>query len=42
MLEEKTQGNRTPEEISLLSRLLHELRMTYVAVQSGAAGSGSE
>src|SRR5436309_9758260 len=33
MLEHKTQGNRTPEEISLLSRTLHELRMAYVAVE---------
>ena len=33
MLEQKTQGNRTPEEISLLSRTLHELRMAYVAVE---------
>ena len=33
VLEAKTQGNRTPEEISLLSQSLHELRMSYVAVQ---------
>ncbi len=33
MLERKTHGNRTPEEISLLSRTLHELRMAYVAVE---------
>jgi hypothetical protein len=33
VLEAKTQGNRTPEEISLLSQSLHELRMGYVAVQ---------
>jgi hypothetical protein len=33
MLEQKTKGNRTPEEISLLSRTLHELRMAYVAVE---------
>jgi hypothetical protein len=38
MLEEKTQGQRTPEEISLFSRVLHELRMAYVAVQGKAAG----
>ena len=34
VLEAKTQGNRTPEEISLLSQSLHELRMGYVAVQA--------
>ena len=34
MLEEKTRGNRTAEEISLLSRVLHELRVTFVAAQS--------
>jgi hypothetical protein len=30
MLEEKTAGNRTPEESALLSSLLHQLRMAYV------------
>ena len=33
MLEEKTQGNRTPEESTLIERLLHELRLGYVAAQ---------
>ena len=33
MLEEKTHGNRTPEEIRLLSRLLHEARLAYVEVE---------
>ena len=33
MLEEKTEGNRTPEETATLSNLLHELRMAYLAVQ---------
>jgi hypothetical protein len=33
VIEQKTHGNRTPEEISLLSRTLHELRMAYVAVE---------
>ncbi len=32
MLQEKTQGNRTPEETTILDSLLHELRMGYVAV----------
>ncbi len=31
MLEEKTAGNRTPEESAMLSSLLHQLRMAYVA-----------
>jgi hypothetical protein len=30
MLEEKTAGNRTPEESALLNSLLHQLRMAYV------------
>jgi hypothetical protein len=30
MLEEKTAGNRTPEESALLSSLLHQLRMAYL------------
>jgi hypothetical protein len=33
MLEEKTHGNRTPDEIRLLSRLLHEVRLTYMEVE---------
>lgn len=37
MLEEKTQGNRTPQEISVLSSVLHELRMAYVEAQSQSA-----
>ena len=37
MLEEKTEGNRTPEETAMLSNLLHELRMAYLAVQHGQA-----
>jgi hypothetical protein len=31
MLEEKTAGNRTPDESAILSALLHQLRMAYVA-----------
>jgi hypothetical protein len=34
VLEEKTAGNRTPEESRLLENTLHDLRMAYVAVQS--------
>jgi len=33
VLEEKTAGNRTPEESALLDQLLHELRMGFVAVE---------
>lgn len=41
MLEEKIQGNRTPEETAMLSHLLHELRMAYVALQERQADGGS-
>src|SRR3954468_16611188 len=34
MLEEKTAGNRTPEESGLLEDLLHQLRIAFVALQS--------
>ena len=37
MLEEKTQGNRTPEEISQFSQILHELRMSFVAARDAQA-----
>lgn len=36
VLEEKTAGNRTPEESALLDQLLHELRMGFVAIQQRA------
>jgi len=36
ILEEKTAGNRTPEESALLDQLLHELRMGYVTLQQRA------
>jgi len=32
MLEQKTQGNRTPEESDELENMLHQLRMAYVTV----------
>jgi hypothetical protein len=32
MLQQKTQGNRTPGESQLFESMLHELRMAYVAV----------
>jgi hypothetical protein len=37
LLEEKTQGNLTPQERDLLTRLLYDLRMAYVATRDGAA-----
>jgi hypothetical protein len=33
MLEQKTEGNRTPEEDGELDAALHELRMAFVTVQ---------
>jgi hypothetical protein len=33
VLEEKTAGNRAPEESALLSEILHQLRMAYVMLQ---------
>ena len=33
MLQAKTEGNRTAEESDVLEAILHELRMSYVAVQ---------
>jgi hypothetical protein len=35
MLQEKTEGNRTPEETAALGNLLHELRMGFISVQKG-------
>ena len=32
MLQQKTEGNRTPEESAGLEAALHELRLTYVTV----------
>lgn len=39
MLEEKTEGNRTPQETAILNNLLHELRMGYLAVRQKPSGS---
>jgi hypothetical protein len=33
VLQQKTEGNRTPQETSELDAVLHELRMAYVTVQ---------
>ena len=35
MLEQKTKGNLTPQEATILERVLFELRMRYVEVQKG-------
>ncbi len=37
MLQEKTKGNLTPEEAKLLENLLYELRMAYLAPETGEA-----
>ena len=41
MLEEKTAGNRTPEESALLDSLLHQLRLAFVTAGM-QKGTGSE
>lgn len=38
MLEAKTQGNRTADESALLTRLLYDLRMDFVAVRDAKGG----
>ena len=37
MLQEKTKGNLTPEETNLLENLLYELRVAYLAPETGEA-----
>jgi hypothetical protein len=37
MLEEKTAGNRTPEESALLRGALHQLRLAYVEAEAAPA-----
>ncbi len=39
VLEEKTKGNLTPQEERMLGDVLHQLRMTFVAVQNAAGGA---
>ena len=39
MLEQKTEGNRTPEETTVISNLLHEFRMAYVSLEQKQAKS---
>jgi len=40
MLEEKTKGNRTPEEDKEMDEMLHQMRMAFVQVQQGATATG--
>ncbi|MBU0547586.1 MAG: DUF1844 domain-containing protein [Candidatus Omnitrophica bacterium] len=37
ILQEKTKGNLTPEETNLLENLLYELRVAYLAPETGEA-----
>jgi hypothetical protein len=41
MLEQKTRGNLTAQERSLLEQVLYDLRMRFVAAQQEAAGGVS-
>lgn len=36
MLKTKTEGNRTPDETSLLDDVLYQLRLSYVKAESGS------
>ena len=42
MLEEKTKGNLTPEESRMLSDVLHQLRMLFVATRKAPAAEERE
>jgi Domain of unknown function (DUF1844) len=42
MLEEKTTGNRTPDETALFDDLLHQLRMAYVMLQRAPAENAKQ
>ncbi|MEN6449167.1 MAG: DUF1844 domain-containing protein, partial [Thermoguttaceae bacterium] len=35
MLQQKTEGNRTPDETAELENVLHELRMAFIQTQAG-------
>jgi hypothetical protein len=41
LMQEKTRGNRTPDEDRLLEQLLFETRLRYVEAQKRQAGPGS-
>jgi hypothetical protein len=40
ILQEKTKGNLTPEEATILERVLFELRMRFVEAERGAGTAG--
>ena len=40
LLQKKTEGNRTAEESEAFEHLLHELRLGFLAVQSGSTSKG--
>ena len=42
LLQEKTKGNCTDHEEAILENLLHELRIAYIALQSGSATTESK
>jgi hypothetical protein len=42
MLQQKTEGNRTPEESSVFDNLLHELRLGFLAVQERLAAQANQ
>ena len=35
VLQQKTEGNRTPEESEIFEEMLHQLRMAYLSVEKG-------
>lgn len=42
MLQRKTEGNRTPEESTMIDEVLHKLRLAYVAATKGSGASGGK
>ncbi len=42
MLQQKTEGNRTPEETQALENMLHELRLAFIQVQQMAAAAAPQ
>jgi len=40
MLQQKTEGNRTPEESAELEAILHELRLTFVSINEQPGTNG--
>ncbi|MGD9128661.1 MAG: DUF1844 domain-containing protein [Planctomycetia bacterium] len=39
MLKEKSEGNRTEEETTVIENVLHELQMVYVQIEAAHSGS---